>query len=375
MNERVVRVGILGEAKSAWQAWAAINSCGMSVTRVGCCDNERGQQLVKDVRHALKIADERVPTVCTYAEAVAADDVDIVYIAVPVTARDVWVKACVAHRKHVLSEKPPATDAEQLRTWIEALDAQRLFYMDATAVSHSHRVKEVCAAVRRLGGPVKHIYAACSWAACPEFLATDTRLDPALEPHGVLGDMGWCCIRYILHIMDFEMPTEVTGRILRQNEKGGIIAFSGDMKFEVSGVQSVASIFCSFDTAHQEVLYVATTEGTLQLDDFVHPMTTRPDALFYEVRNSSRLDVCVSHNESAITTHQVPGENANSVRDTLWRDVGMALHEEDEGESKRLAANIDESRRWATIAWKTQAVMDRMLESARQTSSGAPAAA
>lgn len=372
MSERVIRVGFLGAASIAWQAWAAIQNSGMVVTRVGCRDPERGKQFVKDVCHTLKISEAQAPSVCSYDELVAADDVDVVYIATPVTTRDHWVKACVAHKKHVLGEKPPAVDAEQLRSWIEALDAQNLLYMDGTMLSHSQRVKDVCAAVKKLGGPVKHIYATYSWNASPEFLAKDIRLDPSLEPHGALGDIGWYCIRYVLHIMDFEMPTEVTGRILKQNEKGAILAFAGDLKFEVNGVPAIASIFCSFNTAYEQVLYVATTEGTLQIEDFAHPITTRPDSLFYEVHNTSHEDVCISHTATNIVTHTVPGETANGVRDALWRDAGSLLHEEGEGEQRRLKAEPHASRYWATIAWKTQAVMDKMLESARQSSNAAP---
>ncbi|KPA84005.1 oxidoreductase-like protein [Leptomonas pyrrhocoris] len=375
MSERVVRVGFLGAASIAWQAWAGIRNSGLVVTRVGCRNAERGQQFVKDACRTFQIDAADAPSVCTYEELVAADDVDVVYIAIPVTTREKWVKECVAHKKHVIGEKPPAKDAEQLRMWIEALDAQDLLYMDGTMMSHSQRMKDVCAAVKKLGGPVKHIYATFCWTATPEFMANDIRFDPALEPHGSLGDIGWYCIRYILHIMDFEMPTEVTGRILQQHERGGIIGFAGDMKFEVDGVPCIASIYCSFKTAYQQVVHVATTEGTLRVDDFAFPNTTRSDSLFYEVHNSSHDEVCVAHNVSTTITHTVPNDNANNVRDAMWRDVARVLREEGEGEHKRLKADPEESRYWATIAWKTQAVMDKMLESARQTSGLAPATA
>lgn len=369
MSEHPIRVGFLGAAKIAWQAWAAVQNSGMVVTRVGCRDHARGEQFVKDVCHRLSI--DAAPAVCTYEELVAADDVDIVYIATPVATRDQWAKACIEHKKHILGEKPPARDAEQLRSWIEALDAQNLLYMDGTMMSHSQRVKDVCAAVKKLGGPVKHIYATYTWEATPEFLATDIRLDPGLEPHGALGDVGWYCIRYILHIMDFEMPSEVTGRILREGDKGGIVAFAGDLKFDVNGAETIASIYCAFDSAYENVLYVATTEGTIQMEDFAHPITTRPDALYYEVHNSSYDDVCIAHTATEIVTHTVPGENANTVKDALWRDAGSLLHAEGEGASRRLKADPEQARYWATIAWKTQAVMDKMLESARQSSAAA----
>lgn len=362
-----IRVGLLGAANIAWRAWAGVHDNGMAVTRVGCRDAERGREFVKRVSSALQLSDDAAPVVCTYEELVSAADVDVVYIAIPVTARDHWVKECVKHKKHVVGEKPPAVDAEMLRGWIEALDAQRLLYMDGTMLSHGKRIAKVCAAVKGMGGPIKHIFANFTMAGGDAFLSNDIRANPALEPHGALGDLGWYCIRYTLHLMDFQMPTEVTGRILKQNEKGAVISFMGDMKFEVDGVVALASFYVGFDTAFEQTLHVATTTGTLQLDDFCQPITTRETTQFYEVHNSSHDEVCDSHNLSSTVLHTVAGDAPNSQRTELWADVFRVLTEEGEGAARRLVAEEAAARQWATVSWKTQAIMDKMLESARMS--------
>ncbi|KAG5478872.1 hypothetical protein CUR178_05453 [Leishmania enriettii] len=43
--------------------------------------------------------------------------------------------------------------------------------------------------------------------------------------------------------MDFQMPTEVAGRILKQYGKGTVISFIGDMTFEAQGGVALASFF------------------------------------------------------------------------------------------------------------------------------------
>ncbi|CAJ1988959.1 oxidoreductase-like protein [Leishmania donovani] len=374
MSASAPRIGLLGAANIAWRAWAGARANGMSVTRVGCRDVDRGRNFVERACDALKIDEAAVPAVCSYEELVSAADVDVVYIAIPVKARDHWVRECIKHKKHVVGEKPPATDAEMLRSWIEALDQQNLLYMDGTMLSHGKRVKEVCAAVKQMGGPVKHIFANVTLGGDEAFLTNNIRTNPELEPHGVLGDLGWYCIRYALHLMDFQMPTEVTGRILKQNDKGAIISFIGDMTFQVGGEVAFVSFFVSFEAAFEQTLHITTTEGTLQLDDMCLPMTSRPETEYYEVHNSSYDNVCESHNLHTEVKHTVKGDAPNSQCTELWGDVARILYADGEGVARRLKAKEESSRYWATVSWKTQAVMDKMLESALIGRNAAPAA-
>ncbi|KAG5504773.1 hypothetical protein GH5_05400 [Leishmania sp. Ghana 2012 LV757] len=191
MSSPALRVGLLGAANIAWRAWAGVHANGMTVTRVGCRDADRGRDFVKRVCDTLKIEEAAMPTVCSYEELVSAADVDVVYMATPVTAHDHWVKECIQYENHVVGEKPSAVDAEVLRSWIETLDQRNLVYMDGTMLSHGKRVREVCAAVKRMGGPVKHIFVNFTLGGDEAFLQNNIRTHPDLEPHGVLGDLGW----------------------------------------------------------------------------------------------------------------------------------------------------------------------------------------
>ncbi|KAG5478873.1 hypothetical protein CUR178_05454 [Leishmania enriettii] len=191
MNSPAVRVGLLGAANIAWRAWAGVHANGMTVTRAGGRDADRGCDFVKRVCDTLKIEEAAMPTVCSYEEFASAADVDVVYMATPVTARGHWVNECIQCEKHVVGERPSPVDAEVLRSWIEALDQRNLLYVDGTMLSRGKRVREVCAAVKRMGGPVKHIFANFTLGGDEAFLQNNIRANPDLEPHGVLGDLGW----------------------------------------------------------------------------------------------------------------------------------------------------------------------------------------
>lgn len=361
-----LRVGLLGASNIAKQVWAAIHETGSKVTFIGCRDLDKGTAYRDALVQELGIAAADAPEIGSYSACVSSENVDLVYISIPVTARDYWVMQCVEHNKHVVGEKPPAVDADMLRSWIEALDAKQLLYMDGTMFSHGARVKKVTEAVRSLG-PVKHIFSNFSFCAPDSFMQGDIRIDPALEPHGALGDLGWYNIRFILHMMDFAMPAEVTGRVIKQNDKGAVIEFSGELTFRCppDNEPCVASIFCAFDVASEQTVQIATTNGVVELHDFVHCAEGAPASWKIIHSKGSRgptTNYTRVRNEEVFTTDEVTA----TQKYDMWRTIARILYR-DTNEGGRLKAHAEESRFWATIAWKTQAVMDKMLESARQS--------
>ncbi|KEG09017.1 oxidoreductase-like protein [Trypanosoma grayi] len=355
-----INVGLLGAANIARLVWASIHRVGHRVTLVGCRDNDRGVEFVREVCDALSIPEATRPRVTTYDEVVASPDVDLVYMPIPVTARDDWVVECVANSKHVVGETPPAATAERLRSWIEALDEKELLYMDGTVDSHGKRVQEVAAAAKTLG-PIKHMHSNHCRNAPPELLGDDVRTDPALEPHGALGDMGWCSIRYFLHVMELRMPVEVTGRIIKTDGgKDAIVQFSGELTFDVDGNKTVASLFAALNSMDEGTLTVAGTEAVLRMKDMCHPISGRP-ASWTITRERTVPRECNWDVVREVETFHTD-EHTETRRDKMWEDVGHILCRNGAG---RLVASEEQRRYWSMLSWKTQVVMDRMLESAR----------
>lgn len=217
MRKELLRVGLLGASKASLMAWLALHRVGYRVTYIGCRNPSRGEALAKKVaesedgeRNGIPIPG--TPAIGNYMDVIRSSQVDVVYISLPTSQRAAWVRACAQYGKHVVGEKPAASTAEELRVMLEELTMKRLLFMDGTRLSHGQRVDDVCRAVKELGGP-QHIHVNLSFPATEAFFKEDIRVQPLLEPHGALGDLGWYGIRWILHLMDFVLPTSVAGRV------------------------------------------------------------------------------------------------------------------------------------------------------------------
>ncbi|KAG5478848.1 hypothetical protein CUR178_05428 [Leishmania enriettii] len=337
MRKEPLRVGFLGASSVARKSWLAIHRAGHRVTFIGCRDACKGRELVgqlqKDIEtdnQAKKAASSGAqppflaPSVGSYIDVVRADNVDVVYISVPTSRRPAWVRMCAEYGKHVVSEKPAASSAAELVECLHGMASKRLLFMDGTALSHSQRLQDVCRAVAELGGPV-HINAHMSFTASPAFMASDIRLQPLLEPHGALGDLGWYCIRWILHIVDLAFPTGVTGRVTEcdalQGGAGGnaagststiasppgapagaavsvsqqkrqkraataITGFEGNLEFSIPVLGSsdlapaaaaeapatvTASFQCSFHDCHDQTVDIFCRDGTVIVHGAINP--------------------------------------------------------------------------------------------------------
>ena len=117
----------------------------------------------------------------------------------------------------------------------------------------------------------------------------DIRVNPTLEPHGALGDVGWYCIRAFLHLMSFQMPIHVRGQVLQRHpSSNAILAFSGEMVFANNAHDTkrdtmknnatdnnVVSthFYCSFTSGNEEQLIISGTNATLCVPNLTNPLT------------------------------------------------------------------------------------------------------
>lgn len=231
MAKRGLRVGVIGAGRVLRHSWPALCRAGHRLVVVGSRDVCRAETLLQSIlKDETEVDDydydnrtdpmpalhtqQPWPTICRgYDAVVRGAEVDVVYITLPVALRHEWVMAALAQGKHVLTETPVAVNAAQLRVWLTAASPRRLLCMDATALSHSRRVHGVRQALHSLG-PVQHVVVHMTVADLNEAAeGDDIRLVTALEPYGALGDGGWSCIRWILHIMDFALPSHVSARV------------------------------------------------------------------------------------------------------------------------------------------------------------------
>jgi predicted dehydrogenase len=349
MSERKIRWGILGTANIARKNWQAIRLSGNStVTAVASRALERSRQFIEECRAHAPMENEP-QAFGSYEALLASDEIDAVYIPLPTGLRKEWVLRAVAAGKHVLSEKPCAVSVADLREMIEACRKHRVQFMDGVMLMHSQRLPRLREILddEQSVGEVKRITSAFSFRGGPEFLSGNIRANPRLEPNGCLGDLGWYCIRFALWVMNWEMPDEVTGRIL--SRQGAVpTEFSGELFFK-SGVS--ASFYCSFITENQEWAIVSGTRGYLEVPDFVLPFAGNELELSVR-KNEFSKDGCDFRMQSHIRRVAIP-EHGNSHPNAQESNMFRAFAEQiQSGQLNEL---------WPEMALKTQEVMGRCL--------------
>jgi predicted dehydrogenase len=359
MNDRICRWGILGTAQIARKNWKAIwNAPNCLLTAVASRSKERCRQFIHECQWQAPM-DLSSQTPRSYEGLLADDDVDAVYIPLPTRVRKEWVIRAAEAGKHVLVEKPVGATAEDVAEMLEACRQNNVQFMDGVMFMHSRRL-DLIRGVLKDGasvGRVRRITTQFTFCAPDEFFEANIRSTSELEPLGCLGDLGWYNIRFILWVMNWQLPQAVCGRMLSEHRRQDSPApipteFSAEL-FYADGVS--ASFYCSFLTENQEWVNVSGTKGYLYVPDFVLPYYG--NELAFEVSNAVfRVTGCDFNMEDHTRRFAVP-EYSNSAENAQEAMMFRRFSE--------LALSGSPDPYWGEIALKTQQVLDACLESAR----------
>lgn len=132
----------------------------------------------------------------SYQEVLDDPNVQAVYIPLPTTLHLEWVKLAAAAGKHILLEKPVALNAEDFQQMIEVCKQKNVFLMDGTMFMHHPRTLALQEILQNPeAGKLRRVNACFNFSTDEEFLATNIRVRSDGDPLGVLGDLGWYCIR------------------------------------------------------------------------------------------------------------------------------------------------------------------------------------
>jgi predicted dehydrogenase len=200
----------------------------------------------------------------SWADMIAWDGVDAIYVATPTSVREEICVAAANGGKHVLGEKPFA-NLPSLRRITSACRDNGVGFMDGTHFPHHPRTAHIKASMqKKVGWP-------WSVASAFQFGLSDTtniRLIPELEPYGAIGDAGWYNMRAAVEYTaaDVEIAS-VDAYLRRHSETGAVVSCSGVIVFSDG---STTTWNCGFESgAGIQDLRISGATGVVKLDDFL----------------------------------------------------------------------------------------------------------
>lgn len=164
----------------------------------------------------------------SWADLLAFDGVDAVYVATPTSVREEICVAAARAGKHVLGEKPFA-NLPSVQRITSACRENGVGFMDGTHFPHHPRTAHIKAVMQEdVGWP-------WSVASAFQFGLSDTsniRLNPELEPYGAIGDAGWYNMRAAVEYTAAGVEvSSVDAYLRRHSETNAVVAASGVIVF------------------------------------------------------------------------------------------------------------------------------------------------
>ncbi|MEO8016495.1 MAG: Gfo/Idh/MocA family oxidoreductase [Pseudomonadota bacterium] len=257
----MIRIGILGAARIAPRGIVTPANAllGAEVVAIAARNLERAQNFA--AQHSIPMA------FGSYAELVARDDIDLVYVALPPSAHLEWCTAALANGKHVLVEKPFASNAQDAAKMVAAAQAAGRQLIEGFHYRFHPLFERALSALRNGEiGRIRHIEAIFN-AALPD-TPGELRYIEALGG-GALMDLGSYCLHWIRTIAGDE-PTVVSASA-QCGTPGVDLHTEAELAF-TSG--PTATLKCSMQPADGVLfrrLLVRGDGGVLEFDNPVSP--------------------------------------------------------------------------------------------------------
>ena len=262
----MLRIGTLGSSRISEPALMEPSASVPEVTVAGVATRDLARAEAYALRHGIPKA------YGSYEELLADPDIDAVYNPLPNSLHGPWTLRAIAAGKHVLCEKPFASNAEEAAQVAQAASASGLVVMEAMHYRYHPLTARLCEVVSELG-PVRHIQA---WTSFAITNPGDIRYDFGLAG-GAMMD-GGCyaldCLR-LLGAGDGQDEPSVTGALADPVVPGaGAEAADRSLAVRLAFPGGATGWFESTFTRDGEFradLHVICEDGLVHLDNFIFP--------------------------------------------------------------------------------------------------------
>lgn len=248
----IVRIGLLGASRIAP---AAVVEPARTCERA-----EVTAVAARDPRRAATFADQhRIPHVVdTYADLIASDLVDAIYVGLPPSAHAPWTIAALEAGTHVLCEKPFSCTTEEAVAMVAAAERTGLVLCEAYHWRYhplADRLHQLLHVERRLGR-LRHVEAAFD-APIPDL--TDIRHDPRLGG-GALMDLGCYPVQWARFVAGAEPEVERARAV--EGQPGIDVSMEVELRFP-EDLTALVTTSMDPDVEVRAVLRVEGEAGTL----------------------------------------------------------------------------------------------------------------
>lgn len=256
----MVRFGIIGTGRiSDWVLKGAEQDPRIKVTAV-CSRSEQAAKAFVDRNPLAKGA----KTYTSVAEMAADPMVDAVYIGTPNQTHCEYAIACLEAGKHVLCEKPLATNAEEGRRMVETAKAKGLLLMEAMISTLNPNFIMASSKLAEIA-PIHHYSSYfCQYSTKYEALKrgeTASSFMPGTA--GALRDVGIYTLYPLVSL--FGRPLEVRGELTTVQTCKGAADVSGTAHLKYEGMDATLTWSKSYDSF--QPTEIAGENGNLILDE------------------------------------------------------------------------------------------------------------
>lgn len=256
----MVRFGIIGTGRiSDWVLKGAEQDPRIKVTAVCSRTIEAAESFVK--RNPLAKGAKIYTSV---AEMAADPEVDAVYIGTPNQTHCEYAIACLEAGKHVLCEKPLATNAEEGRRMVETAKAKGLLLMEAMISTLNPNFIAAAAEIERIA-PIRHYSSYfCQYSSKYEALKRG-EVASSFKPGtaGALRDVGIYTLYPLVAL--FDRPAEVRGKLMTVQTSEGTADVSGTAYLGYDGMDATLTWSKSYDSF--QPTEIAGEKGNIILDE------------------------------------------------------------------------------------------------------------
>lgn len=194
------------------------------------------------------------------------DGIDAVYVATPTHQREEICVAAANAGKHVLGEKP-FLSTPSLGRIISACKENHVAFMDGTHFTHHPRTISLQNDLCTLTGERRDLHSVLQFKIHDK---TNIRMQPALEPMGAIGDLGWYNMRSAVEYIDPDAKVKtLTATIRRDRDTNAITGCAGVIAFHEN---STLTWRCGFDAgSNRGDLTIEGSNGCVRMDTFHVP--------------------------------------------------------------------------------------------------------